>query len=175
MGWITLILFPIPAFAVLYYFEDFTLRQFLALDSLNLSPIINGLVIGIAYAILAAKIMELKVFKEMPTRIDQVVRSLNLNLFDAIFLSLCAGIGEELLFRMGAQFYLGPLITAVIFVTVHGYINPMNWRKSLYGIVVLPLALVLGYGMESYGLWFSIAAHFSYDLVLFTAYIYDED
>ncbi len=99
---------------------------------------------------------------------------MNLSVFDAIFLSLCAGIGEELLFRGGMQFYLGPCLTSIIFVALHGYLNPFNWKQSLYGIVVLPLSFILGYGYEWYGLWFSIAVHFSYDLILFISFLFEE-
>jgi membrane protease YdiL (CAAX protease family) len=94
---------------------------------------------------------------------------MNLNVGDAIFLSFCAGFGEELLFRSGMQYYLGIIVTSLIFVAIHGYLNPKNWRYSLYGLLVLPFILLISLGFETFGLWFAIAAHFSYDAVLFIA------
>jgi len=47
----------------------------------------------------------------------------------------------------------------------------MNWRFSLYGLIILPFIVLLSYGFEFFGLWFAIAAHFAYDAVLFTAIV----
>jgi uncharacterized protein len=174
MGWVTLLLFPIPAYLVLHYFEDFSFEDFIQWSSLSFYPVFWGLISGIIYALIANKILSFKIFDEAPLKVDELVRSLNLKLHDAIFLSLCAGIGEELLFRVGFQFYLGPFITSILFVAVHGYLTPFNWRQSLYGLVVLPLSFMLGYGFESMGLWFSIALHSMYDFVLFYAFIHND-
>lgn len=174
MGLITLLLFPVPAFVALYFTHDKQLSSFLEIDSFHLKTVFLGGCIGIAYAFCANQLMKLKVFKSVPLRVDELVKSLNLTVWDSLFLSLCAGIGEELLFRAGAQFYLGPVITSILFVAVHGYLNPLSWRKSLYGMVVLPLSFILGYGYEWYGLWFSVAVHTTYDLTLFLSFGKDE-
>jgi membrane protease YdiL (CAAX protease family) len=128
-----------------------------------------GLQLGVAYAFIALIIMRAKVFQKLPVRVEKIVRDMKLTFWDCLFLSICAGVGEELLFRSGFQFYLGPLITSVIFVAIHGYLNPFNWRMSLYGLVVLPFILIISYGFIEYGLWFAISAHFAYDLILFTS------
>lgn len=175
MGWVTLILFPIPAFLVLYFFEDKSFRDFLDLKSFSATFIFWGIVVGVCYAILANFILNFKIFKTIPLRVDKLVQSMNLTYLDAVFLSLCAGIGEELLFRVGFQFYFGPIITSILFVAVHGYLNPFNWRQSLYGLVVLPLSFILGYGYAWYGLWFSIAVHSAYDFVLFVSFLNEND
>jgi hypothetical protein len=44
---------------------------------------------------------------------------------------------------------------------------------SLYGMVILPFILLISWGFEHFGLWFSIAAHFAYDVVLFMSMIHD--
>lgn len=167
MGLVTLLIFPVPAFLVLYYVEGILPEQLLNLESLTAYNLGLGIELGILYAILALFLMNARVFKKMPSRIEQVVRNMKLSIWDCFFLSICAGVGEELLFRGGIQFYIGPLITALFFVAIHGYINPWNWRMSLYGAVVLPFILLISYGLEPFGIWFCIGAHFSYDLVLF--------
>ena len=164
---ITLVVFPIPTFVALYFLENTLPLDIFQLENATAYPIIVGLALGVFYAILALFFMQAKVFEKLPSRIEQVVKDMNLTILDCIFLSICAGVGEELLFRSGVQLYLGPIITSIIFVAIHGYLNPWNWRMSLYGLIVLPFILLISYGFETYGLWFSITAHFSYDLVLF--------
>jgi len=168
LGLVTLVIFPIPTFAVLYFFEDVLPLGIFQFDNLGVYPIIIGLLLGIVYAFIALFVMQAKVFEKLPSRIEQIVKDMNLTMLDCIFLSICAGVGEELLFRSGVQFYLGPILTSVIFVAIHGYLNPWNWRMSLYGLIVLPFILLISYGFESMGLWFAITTHFAYDLVLFT-------
>lgn len=171
MGWITLLVFPIPAFLGLHFLESWSLFDFLQFSSVKSIPIGYGIEIGIIYAFLAILVMRARIFEEAPLKVDELVQSMNLNYMDALFLSICAGVGEELLFRVGVQFYLGPFLTSIVFVAIHGYLNPFNWRMSLYGLIVLPFSFLLGYGYEHFGLWFSISAHFAYDSVLFILFI----
>lgn len=174
MGWITLLVFPIPAFIALYFFADRSLIDFFELQSLTLQNIVMGTAIGTLYALFIEVFEHTSLFKSIPMKVDELVKSMNLSWKDALFLSICAGIGEELLFRCGVQFFLGPIFTSIIFVAAHGYLNPFNWRQSLYGIVVLPLTFLLAYGYEYVGLWFSIFIHIAYDFTIFTSYIKDE-
>ena len=169
MGLITLLLFPIPTFIVLNYFEEINPLELFQFENFSVFKIGIGLQLGIVYAFIALLIMRASVFEKLPSRIEHIVKRMNLRLIDCVFISFCAGFGEELLFRSGVQFYLGPLITAIFFVAIHGYLNPFNWRMSLYGLIVLPFILLISYGFTTFGLWFCIAAHFAYDLVLFIA------
>jgi len=155
--------------------EDLDPITILEFDRVSFETIGLGLILGISYAIVALGLMQAKVFQNMPTRVEQLVRNMRLNVVDCIFLSLCAGVGEELLFRSGVQFYLGPWITSIFFVAIHGYLNPMNWRMSLYGVIVLPFILMISFALPVWGLWFCITAHFSYDLVLFLVMSFEED
>jgi len=167
LGLITLLVFPIPTFIVLYFFEDILPISILDLANFKIKPIFYGLILGLSYAGISLVFMQAKVFDKLPSRIEHVVKQMNLSVLDCIFLSICAGVGEELLFRSGFQFYFGPILTSIFFVAIHGYLNPRNWRMSLYGLIVLPFIFLISYGFITYGLWFSIVAHFSYDLVLF--------
>jgi len=166
-GLITLILFPLPAYFVLKHFEGWDVNMFLELDKLQIEPILLGLEFGVIYAALALVILATGILKEEKMKQSKLLQQLNLNIFDMIFLSLCAGIGEELLFRIGVQYYLGPILTTIIFVGLHGYYSYKNWRVSLYGLLITPFILLLAYAVNFFGIWFCIAAHFSYDLVLF--------
>jgi hypothetical protein len=171
LGLITLIVFPIPAFFILYYSEGVHPLTILNLGLDWQKKILFGCGVGVTYAVFAFIILQAPIFQKVPLKVTDLVRKLNLNYWDALFLSLCAGIGEELLFRVGVQHYLGIYLTALLFVAVHGYFSFKNPLMSLYGLVVMPLALILGFGYEYLGFWFSAAIHFSYDLILFIAII----
>lgn len=167
LGIITLLLFPLPTFFGLYYLEGMSPWEILQFDRITIGKTGLGVEFGVFYACLALLFMQAKLFRKMPLRVENIVRSMNLSIMDCILISICAGVGEELLFRSGVQFYLGPILTSVIFVAIHGYLNPFNWRMSMYGLIVLPFILLLSFGLEEFGIWFCIGAHFSYDLVLF--------
>ena len=140
----------------------------MALDDFRIIPIVYGLQLGIVYGFLAYLFMKAPFFEKVPVKINKLVRDIKLSVLDGLFLSLCAGIGEELLFRQGIQPFTGVILTSVLFVALHGYLNPFNLRFSVYGLIVLPFIILISYGLDSFGIWFCIAAHFSYDAVLFT-------
>lgn len=170
MGWITLIVFPIPAFWALWYFEGISIIEVLSLHELSSPVILIGIELGLIYALFALAISQHPYFEEMSYKQELMLKSLRLNWIDILFISLCAGIGEELLFRAGIQHWLGPWLTSILFVAMHGYIHPFNLKKSLYGMLIMPFVLILAFAYDKFGLWFCIAAHFSYDLLLFRVY-----
>lgn len=167
-GWITLLVFPIPGFYLQYYFNQTSFLDFIAFDDFRMIPLVYGLQLGIVYGFIAYLFMKAPFFEKVPVKINKLVRNMKLSVFDGLFLSLCAGIGEELLFRQGIQSFTGVLLTSVLFVALHGYLNPFNLRFSVYGLIVLPFIILISYGLDVFGIWFCIAAHFSYDAVLFT-------
>ncbi len=169
LGIITLVVFPIPTFLGLWFMEGTMPETIFEFEYLNIFTVGLGLMLGIIYAFIALWIMRAPIFEKLPVRVEKMVKDMKLSFWDCVFLSICAGLGEELLFRSGIQFYLGPIITTIIFVAIHGYLNPFNWRMSLYGLVVLPFIFLISYGFDIFGLWFAVAAHFAYDLVLFTS------
>lgn len=171
LAWITLLVFPLPVVLFFYYGEGQNLYEIFQVQKIKLIPIGYGLEFGIVYAFFASILLKSSVFSELPINLEKLISSMKIKRIDALFISFCAGFGEEILFRSGMQHYLGILITSIVFVAIHGYLNPFNWRYSLYGLIVLPFILLLSMGFEHFGLWFAIAAHFSYDAVLFWSYI----
>ena len=83
------------------------------------------------------------------------------------FVSFCAGFGEEVLFRGVLQPKLGIWLTAVIFVGIHGYLNPNNWRISIYGIYLTIVIALTGYLSRHFGLTTAIITHMIIDVILF--------
>jgi membrane protease YdiL (CAAX protease family) len=86
---------------------------------------------------------------------------------EILFVSFCAGFGEELLFRGSLQYLLGIWTTAIIFVALHGYINPRDWRISVYGLFMTLAIASLGYATEHIGIWSAVVAHTIIDIILF--------
>lgn len=166
----TLILFPIPAYFALHYTDEFSLLAFFQLEKLHYVPVLLGIELGLFYACFAIVLLSSGILKKERMYQQKMLQQLNMNIGDMLFLSLCAGIGEELLFRMGVQFYIGPVLASVVFVALHGYFNPKSWRTSLYGLLVTPFIFLLAFGLDYFGLWFCIAAHAAYDFLLFIVY-----
>lgn len=95
-----------------------------------------------------------------------LIKSLHLKPIDIIYISLCAGIGEELLFRASIQPFLGIWITSILFVALHGYLNPFDWRVSVYGIYMTAVIVIIAYELSYLGIYASIASHVVIDMVL---------
>ncbi|MDX1652698.1 MAG: CPBP family intramembrane glutamic endopeptidase [Brumimicrobium sp.] len=168
LGWITLLLFPAISLTALWYFEHQTVREVLEPDQFLKPYTLLGVEFGLFYGLFIIAVTQFPFFEEMSKRQEFLFKELNLNWGDIIFMSFCAGFGEEVLFRAGIQTWLGPWLTSFVFVAVHGYFNPMSWKKSMTGIVLFPFILILSFAYESYGLWFCVGAHFSYDLLMFS-------
>lgn len=80
--------------------------------------------------------------------------------------SLCAGVGEELFFRGALQHWLGIPLTAVIFVAIHGYLDPRDRRLLTYGVALTAGMAGLGWMAREHGLLGPIIAHTLIDVVL---------
>ncbi len=167
LGLVTLLIFPAVAFVVLWFFSSKNPIDLLELNSLRLDFISLGILFGISYAFLSLWLFSRPYFENEMNQQKNLISQLNLTLVEKIFLSFCAGFGEEILFRAGMQSYLGVWITTIIFIAIHGYLNPKKLRLAIYGLFLIPFILVLGFSYFKFGLWSIIAAHFSYDLVLF--------
>ena len=147
--------------------------EFFRLDELFTS----WTLIGIEFGLLAGAVMLILTSadssKESFGHQIRLIRSFKLTVVDALFLSLCAGLGEEMLFRVALQdwlhYWVGDfyaILGSIIFVAIHGYINPRDWDTTKFGLVLLLFVLALSYAVDVQGLWFCIAAHASYDFLL---------
>ena len=176
LGLLTLIGFPVLGYLWLYGLQFHHVGEFFQWDErLNPIAIGFGLMFGFVYAFIALLFMQAPVFDGLNSRMENLIGELKLSLLAGIFLSICAGLGEELLFRAALQPTLGIWISSIVFVAIHGYLNPWNWRFSLYGLIILPFVIILSYGFNHFGLWFAVMAHFAYDAVLFTAMVRENE
>ena len=96
----------------------------------------------------------------------QFLKPFQLRFSDILFISCCAGIGEELLFRASIQPFLGVWLTALVFVALHGYLSVHNWPLSIYGIYMVFVAAGLGYLFQETGILAAIFGHVAVDVAL---------
>lgn len=143
------------------------ISEFLEWRTIDAGQIIGGLCYGILFGLFMILVTNSQAAEKSFRQQIQLVRSMRLNLVDILFLSLCAGFGEELLFRAGLQLWVHPILASIFFVAIHGYLNPKDWDTTKFGLLVLIFIIGVAYGFEWFGLWFSMTAHASYDFVLF--------
>jgi hypothetical protein len=82
-------------------------------------------------------------------------------------ISGCAGVGEELFFRGAVQGWLGIPFTAVVFVAIHGYLDPRDRRMLVYGLFMTVGMMVIGLLANAQGLLAPMLAHTVIDIILF--------
>ena len=94
------------------------------------------------------------------------IKALNLNNLEIILVSVCAGIGEEILFRGILQEYMGVVLTSVVFVGIHGYFPKKHWSIFLYGFVMTVIIIGIGFTYVEMGVVAPIVAHTIIDVIL---------
>jgi membrane protease YdiL (CAAX protease family) len=166
-GWGTLILFPLLGWGILQFFEDDALGMMVRSEMNFFLQIIAGAAVGVALGYLAQAIITRPFMGDIEDKYARVVSGLNLNRMHIVFLSFCAGFGEELLFRGALQPLAGVWITAIGFVALHGYLSPFSWRISLYGAFMVLAIALLGYMADGWGIIAACTAHMAIDIVLF--------
>lgn len=169
---VTLVVFPIPTFVYRIFWKSESFGDILPINELFSNSTIYGLAIGIGFGLLVLEILKRPTFKAELDKQRLMIKSFNLNYLDAFLLSICAGVGEELLFRAGIQIGLGPILTTLLFIAIHGYFSFKSWKDNVYGIVLIPFILLLAFGYNELGIWFCISAHFAYDWVFFNENIH---
>ena len=165
MGLVTLVLFPLLAWPIIY-FSDRSFMDIFILPEHTIFSIPTFLAAGIIFGLFIIWISELDFFKEALSDYKNLLISFKINIWRAFYLSVCAGVGEEIFFRGAVQPLLGIWVTAVFFVAIHTYFSFRNWKKSLFAAFLTCFIALLGWGARDMSLWHAIAGHFSYDFVL---------
>lgn len=162
----TLVGFGLGGWLIIKYIQGASL-QVLLMGKMGVGyQALIGVIYGSGTALLGWRIVELPFFKPTMRFFVDLIKSLELNFAEIIFLSFCAGVGEEIFFRGAIQPYLGIWITSVLFVAMHGYLNPFNLRISLYGLFMTLIIAGLGYMTINIGLLSAIVAHTCVDIIL---------
>ena len=169
LGFFTLFGFGAIGLAILYYAEGITPLVFFSSGKVWWQQLLSGSVFGISAAVVALWLVQTEWLSKEMEFFGELIEKMAPTYAHAIFYSVCAGVGEEILFRGGIQPYLGIWLTSFVFILLHGYINPYNLALTIYGLFMVLISAGLGYLFEIYGIISSITAHFLFDLVMFVA------
>lgn len=165
MGFATLVLFPLIAWPILYFTETpyFSIFQ---LEFENIYSIPTFLALGILFGLFMIWLSEHPYFSNDIEDYKKSFSGYKITIWWAIYLSICAGVGEEIFFRGALQPIFGIWLTSVFFVAIHTYFSFKNWKKNILAIFLTMFIVLLGWSAKNESLWHAIAGHFSYDLVL---------
>ncbi len=149
-------------------------QSFISILNQNTAPNFFILLIIILFALIIAtfigfSVIKFPLFKDIKKIIEELIYGFNLNIMDILIISIMAGICEEIFFRGVLQPMIGLMLTSFIFILLHGYFNPLNWRISIFGLLMFLLSMFIGIIYIKYGLFTAIIFHSTYD---FTAFLY---
>jgi membrane protease YdiL (CAAX protease family) len=171
LGALTLIGFSSLAWFLMPY-TGITFAEFLKKPMSPWVQLIQGSAAGLVMALVAWLYIRTEYMKEVRKRYATLVMSMNPGIVGVLFLSFCAGVGEELFFRGFMQPMIGIWPTSFLFVLIHGYLSPSNVRLTVYGIYMVIVFAFIGYGCREWGIFFAMAAHFMIDVVMFGGLLY---
>jgi hypothetical protein len=141
-------------------------------EMFNYDHLVTSIPIGIGFGALGALmgilLLKLPVLKETSAFYARLFKGLDLQWMDIVFYSLCAGVGEEILFRGALQPLIGLWWAAILFVLLHGYISTKDWKKSIYGVSLILISAGFGYLTFYFDIFSAMAAHFIFDVIMFT-------
>lgn len=127
-----------------------------------------GLASGFFIGLAGILMIRFPSFKEILDEyaIIRQIKELSLSPVQIVYISLIAGISEEILFRGAIQPLIGIWWTSLLFIGIHGYIRIQSTTHVLYSLFTFGLSMVLGLLFIHLGLISAIAAHFIYDVVV---------
>jgi membrane protease YdiL (CAAX protease family) len=133
------------------------------------SQVVWGAAMGLMFSIpVVIAILRLPVFLRLREHSIARSRMIDLRGFHPVWISLLAGIGEELLFRGAIQPLMGLWLTSAVFSLVH--IQPSQYRALTagtlwYAAFIFLVSLLLGAIYTNLGLVAAMAFHTTGDLV----------
>lgn len=172
LGLATLFGFSALGIAVIHYFHEVPVSRVFTYGDAWWYQVLRGFLFGGIAALNLLWLIQSKVLEEARLFFTKLINEADLKLPDLLFLSLAAGIGEEIFFRGALQPHIGIWPTAILFVALHGYLNPFNLRMSIYGLLMVVVSAGLGYLFEFVGIYAAMTAHFVIDAVLFIRFKY---
>jgi membrane protease YdiL (CAAX protease family) len=128
-----------------------------------------GIGIGAVISVLVtALVLYVPLFSRLRNKLIDLIKPLDLGSLNPIWLSICAGIGEEMLFRGSLQPILGLWGTSLLFACAH--VTPKQYRTMdrsglAYLACIFAGGLLLGTVFSTIGLIAAMAAHATWDTV----------
>ena len=138
-------------------------------------PSSSDLVLGCGFAILLCAFnyltfgllgVHFQVLRRCIKFIDEIIKPLadSLGPISALFISVCAGVGEELFFRGMLQNIFGIVIASVLFAVLHfgPAVREHLFLTAVYAVIGLYFGLLYSW---SGSLWLPIVVHTVYDYI----------
>ena len=163
---VTLVFFGAGGWALIVFVQDRSFAQVLLGERTIVFQIIAGSAAGVAIGAFAAWLIDRPFMRSVMDHYTRMIGGVVARPVDIVVVSLGAGIGEEIFFRGAIQHWLGIVATALLFVAIHGYLDPRNWRLCVYGVTLTVGMIILGWMAEAWGLVAPMAAHAAIDVVL---------
>lgn len=167
MGLLTLLV-PLVIVAILYYFNA---TAFMIPVLMGKANVLIQLGVGVAGGFVLSGITWLmgkwKYLNDVNFDYTLRLGIFNFSSQEILFLSFCAGVGEEIVFRGMIQPWLGILTTSFLFIALHGYMSYSSWPKVVFGLILFAVGNILGLLGEFVGLLSAIVAHIIYDVIAF--------
>jgi membrane protease YdiL (CAAX protease family) len=164
---LTLVGMPFIALVIDHFSEDsVNLAASLAGPASPLLQVLYGLLAGAVAAAIASLTISMKFMQGISSRYVNLFGQINFNRNEIVLVSLCAGVGEELLFRGALQPFMGIALTSFLFVGMHGYYSIRSWQISVYGAVMTVIIAAIGWMSVAFGLISAMVAHTVIDVVL---------
>ena len=173
LGLGTLIAFPLLSWIIILILPNsfqVSFESMFKIETTEYLLIPLFLSIGILFGLFVIWLTELNYFEKSMSKYKNILSDYKLTTFYVFFLSVCAGVGEEVFFRGVIQPLVGVWVTALFFVAIHGYFSFKNKRINIFAILLTCFIAFIGWSAREYTIWLAIAAHFSYDLVLLFYY-----
>ena len=162
----SLLLFTVAGGLIMHFAGPVSLDKALAFGLELPQQILWGLGLGILIGSLAWKLIKHPFLSGTRTFFEDIIGPWRLTWWEVLLVSLSAGIGEEILFRGAIQPLIGIGWTSLLFVLLHGYINPFNAPLSVYGLFMVIAVAVLGFVAFRWGLIAAMTAHTVIDIIL---------
>src|SRR5690606_20262385 len=122
---------------------------------------------GLMASGLALLVITRRFFEKEEAYYSGMISKLGLDFNGIVFLSLCAGIVEEIFFPAAVQPVLGIGGTPLLFVFLYCYLSRIIIRISVYGVVMVLIVIVFGYLFKFIRIFSAIVAHSVLDMVFF--------
>lgn len=166
-GFVTLIGIGGLGLLLIYFFHK---AVWYAILHVSIESLLRQFITGTVYAIITliplVFLLERRMLDATRYFFADLMKKFTVSTPEIFLLSLCAGVGEELLFRGAIQPWIGIWPTAIIFIALHGYLNPKDRPMFIYGIVLLVVSAGFGYLLPFSGIYAAMSAHFWIDVVL---------
>ena len=167
MGLLTLLV-PLVFVAILYYFNATTFMIPVVIGKANVwIQVFAGVAGGFLLSGITWLMGKWKYLDDVNFNYTLRLGIFNFSLQEILFLSFCAGVGEEIVFRGMIQPWLGILTTSFMFIALHGYMSYSSWPKVIFGLILFAVGTILGILGEHLGLLAAIVAHIIYDVIAF--------